>query len=160
DQSNSLRMITSFVPGAYMVHDLIHVRGGHQVSWLIDGVPVPNSSIASNVGVQFDPKDIDYLEVQRGSYSAEYGDRTYRVFNVVPRSGFERSNEGELVSTFGSFQQTNDEVTFGSHTQRFAYYAGLNGNRSDFGLQTPTSAVIHDRGDGLGGFGSLIFNRS
>jgi hypothetical protein len=160
DQSNSLRMITSFVPGAYMVHDLIHLRGGHQVSWLIDGVPVPNSSIASNVGVQFDPKDIDYLEVQRGSYSAEYGDRSYGVFNVVPRSGFERSNEGELVTTFGSFHQTNDEVTFGSHTQRFAYYAGLNGNRSDFGLQTPTSAVIHDRGDGLGGFGSLIFNRS
>src|SRR6516225_6826660 len=160
DQANSLRMITSFVPGAYVVHDLIHVRGGHQVSWLIDGVPVPNSNIASNVGAQFDPKDIDYLEVQRGSYSAEYGDRTYGVFNVVPRSGFERSSEGELVSTYGSFHQTNDELTFGSHTQRFAYYAGVNGNRTDLGLQTPTSAVIHDRGDGLGGFGSLIFNRT
>ena len=160
DQSNSLRMITSFVPGAYVVHDLLHVRGGHQVSWLIDGVPVPNSSIASNVGVQFDPKDIDYLETQRGSYSAEYGDRTYGVFNVVPRSGFERNSEGELVATYGSFHQTNDELTFGSHTQRFAYYAGLNANRSDLGLQTPTSAVIHDRGDGFGGFGSLIFNRS
>jgi outer membrane receptor protein involved in Fe transport len=36
----------------------------------------------------------------------------------------------------------------------------LNGNRSDLGLQTPTSAVIHDRGDGFGGFGSLIYNRS
>ena len=51
DQTNSLRMITSFVPGAYLTHDLLHVRGGHQVSWLIDGVPVPNTSIASNVGV-------------------------------------------------------------------------------------------------------------
>jgi hypothetical protein len=88
DQTNSLRMITSFVPGAYLTHDLLHIRGGHQVSWLIDGVLVPNTS-ASNVGVQFAPKDIDYLEVQRGSYSAEYGDRTYGVFNVVPRTGFE-----------------------------------------------------------------------
>src|ERR1035437_6614251 len=51
DQSNSLRMITSFVPGAYIAHDMLHVRGGHQVSWLIDGVPVPNTSIASNVSV-------------------------------------------------------------------------------------------------------------
>jgi hypothetical protein len=160
DQSNSLRMITSFVPGAYMVHDLLHVRGGHQVSWLIDGVPVPNTSIASNVGVQFDPKDIDYLEVQRGSYSAEYGDRTYGVFNVVPRSGFERNNEAQLTATYGSFHQTNDQLNFGSHTERLAYYVGLNGNRSDQGLATPTSAVIHDRGDGFGGFGSLIFNRS
>ena len=73
-----------------MVHDQLHIRGGHQVSWLIDGVPVPNTNIASNVGPQFDPKDIDYLEVQRGGYSAEYGDRTYGVFNVVTRSGFER----------------------------------------------------------------------
>jgi hypothetical protein len=160
DQTNSLRMITSVVPGAYFTHDMLHIRGGHQVSWLIDGVPVPNTSIASNVGVQFDPKDIDYLEVQRGSYSAEYGDRTYGVFNVVPRSGFEKNNEAELVATYGSFNQTNDHLTIGSHTDRFAYYAGLNGNRSDLGLQTPTSAVIHDRGDGLGGFASLIYNRS
>jgi hypothetical protein len=160
DQTNSLRMITSFVPGAYLTHDLLHIRGGHQVSWLIDGVPVPNTSIASNVGVQFDPKDIDYLEVQRGSYSAEYGDRTYGVFNVVPRSGFERNNEAELVTTYGSFHQTNDHLTFGSHTERFAYYVGLNGNRSDLGLATPTSAVIHDRGNGFGGFGSLTYNLS
>jgi hypothetical protein len=160
DQTNSLRMITSFVPGAYLAHDMLHMRGGHQVSWLIDGVPIPNTSIASNVGVQFDPKDIDYLEVQRGSYSAEYGDRTYGVFNVVPRTGFERNNEAELVATYGSFHQTNDHLTFGSHTERFAYYVGLNGNRSDLGLQTPTPAVLHDRGDGFGGFGSLIYNQS
>ena len=160
DQTNSVRMITSFVPGAYVVHDMLHVRGGHQVSWMIDGVPVPNTSIASNVGVQFDPQDIDYLEVQRGGYSAEYGDRTYGVFNVVPRSGFERNQEAELVTTYGSFHQTNDHFTLGSHTERFAYYAGLNGNRSDLGLAPPTSAVVHDRSDGLGAFGSLIYNAS
>lgn len=160
DQTNSMKMITSFVPGAYVTHDMLHVRGGHQVSWLIDGVPVPNTSIASNVGVQFDPQDIDYLEVQRGSYSAEYGDRTYGVFNVVPRSGFERNNEAELAATYGNFHQTNDHFTFGSHTERFAYYVGLNGNRTDLGLETPTSAVNHDRADGFGGFGSLIYNPS
>ena len=54
-------------------------------------------------GPQIDPKDIDYLEAERGGYSAAYGDRTYGVFNVVPRTGFERNNEGEFYSTFGSF---------------------------------------------------------
>jgi len=73
--SNSMAMITSFVPGSFVVHDQLHIRGGHQVSWMLDGVPVPNTSIASNVGPQFDPKDIDSIEVQRGGYSAEYGDR-------------------------------------------------------------------------------------
>jgi Carboxypeptidase regulatory-like domain len=57
--SDSLAMITDFVPSAYIVHDQLHVRGGHQVTWLVDGVPVPNTNIASNVGPQFDPKDVD-----------------------------------------------------------------------------------------------------
>ena len=96
DRTNSLAMITNFVPGAYMTHDQLHIRGGHQTSWLVDGVPVPNTNIASNIGPQFDPKDIDYLEVSRGRYGAEFGDRTYGVFNVVPRTGFERNNQAEL----------------------------------------------------------------
>ncbi len=158
DRTNSLSMITDYVPGAYVTHDQLHIRGGHQTSWLIDGVPVPNTNIASNVGPQFDPKDIDYLEVSRGSYGAELGDRTYGVFNVVPRTGFERNNEAELVLSAGNFYQTNDQLSFGSHTERFAYYGSVNGNRSDLGIQTPVPQVVHDAANGYGGFGSLIFN--
>ena len=158
DRSNSLAIITDFVPGAYLTHDQLHIRGGHQVSWLIDGVPVPNSNIASNVGPQFDPKDIDYLEVERGSNEAQFGDRTYGIFNVVPRTGFERNNQAELIASLGNFFQTNDQLNFGSHTQRIAYYASVNGNRSNLGLETPTAKVIHDAENGYGGFGSLIVN--
>ena len=158
DQTNNLAMITDYVPGAYMVHDMLHIRGGHQYSWLIDGVPVPNTNIASNVGPQIDPKDIDYVEVQRGSYTAEYGDRTYGVFNVVPRTGFERDRECALVLSFGNFYQTNDQLNCGGHSQRLAYYGSVNGNRSNLGLETPSAEVIHDAANGFGGFGSLIFN--
>src|SRR5580693_781520 len=160
DRTNSLQMITDYVPGAYYTHDQLHIRGGHQVSWLIDGVPIPNTNIASNLGPQIDPKDIDYLEVQRGSYDAGYGDRTYGVFNVVPRSGFERNNDAELVLSAGSIYQTNDQMSVGGHTQRFAYFVSGNGNRSDLGLGTPVADVLHDRQGGGGGFASLIFNVS
>ena len=113
DRTNSLAMITDFMPGAYFVHDQLHVRGGHQTSWEIDGVEIPNTNIASNLGPQIDPKNIDYLEAQGGSYSADEGDRTYGVFNVVPRTGFERNSEGELVASGGNFGQTNDELSIG-----------------------------------------------
>jgi outer membrane receptor protein involved in Fe transport len=157
-RTNSLAVITNYVPGAYIVHDQLHVRGGHQVSWLIDGVPIPNTNIASNLGPQIDPKDMDTLEIQRGSYSADYGDRTYGIFNVAPRTGFERNNEGELVLSFGNFFQTDSQLNFGGHNNRFAYYASLSGNRTNLGLQTPTSAVVHDAANGFGGFTSLIYN--
>jgi outer membrane cobalamin receptor len=158
DRTNSMAMITDFTPGAYMTHDMLHMRGGHQVSWLIDGVEIPNTNIGSNLAAQIDPKDIDYLEVQRGSYTADLGDRTYGVFNIVPRTGFERNRQAELVLSAGNFLQTNDQLNFGDHTEKFAYYASLNGNRSDYGLAPPIAQTLHDAANGFGGFGSFIYN--
>ena len=158
DRTNSMAMITDFVPGATVVHDQLHVRGGHQVTWAIDGVSVPNTNIATNVGPQFDPKDIEYVEVQRGSFSADAGDRTYGVFNVVTRSGFERDRQGELVASYGTYNSTDNQLNFGDHNDRSAYYFSLNGNRTDHGLETPASAVLHDQAAGGGAFTSLIFN--
>jgi outer membrane receptor protein involved in Fe transport len=158
DGTNSMSMITDYVPAAYVTHDMLHMRGGHQTTWLLDGIPVINTAIAQNLGPQFDPKDLDYVEVNRGSYSAEFGDRTYGVFNVVPRTGFERNNEAELTVTAGNFYQTDDALSFGSHTDRFAYYASVNANRSNLGLQPPVPNVVHDAVNGVGGFGSFIFN--
>jgi len=160
DRTNSLSMITDFTPGAYITHDMLHMRGGHQVSWLLDGVEVPNTNIASNLAAQISPKDIDYIEIQRGSYTSDIGDRTYGVFNVVPRTGFERNREAELIVTAGNFFQTDDQLNFGDHTEKFAYYASLNGNRSDYGLAPPVGEVLHDATNGYGGFASLIYNGS
>src|SRR5487761_466498 len=143
--TNSLAMVTDFVPGAYMVHDMLHVRGGHQENWFFDGIPVINTNIASNIGPVIDPKNIESLQVQTGGYSSEYGDRTYGFFNAITPSGF---------------NQTDNLLSFGSHTERFAYYASVDGNRSDLGLSTPTPQVIHDQESGLGGFASVLYNPS
>jgi hypothetical protein len=158
DRTNGMEMITDYVPAAYVTHDMLHMRGGHQVEWAIDGVPIPNTNIANNLGPQIDPKDIDYLEVQRGSYDADYGDRTYGIFNIVPRTGFERDRECDLVISGGNFYQTNDQLSCGAHTARSAYYASVNGDRSNYGLQTPIPQVVNDAANGIGGFASFIFN--
>jgi outer membrane cobalamin receptor len=160
DRTNSMAMITDYTPGAYMTHNMLHMRGGHQVAWLIDGVEIPNTNIASNLAAQIDPKDIDYLEVQRGSYTADIGDRTYGVFNVVPRTGFERDRAAELVLSAGNFLQTNDQLSLGDHNERSAYYVSFNANRSDYGLAPPIGTVHHDATNGVGGFASLLYNRT
>ncbi len=157
-RANSLAAIIDYTPGAYLVHDQLHVRGGHQLSWEVDGIPVPNTNIAANVGPQFDPKDMDVIEIQRGGYSAETGDRIYGVFNVIPRSGFERDREIELVATYGSYHSTDSQISIGDHTNRFAYYASISGNRSDIGLMPPEPSALHDNNDGASAFTSLIFN--
>ncbi|MGO9516326.1 MAG: carboxypeptidase regulatory-like domain-containing protein, partial [Candidatus Korobacteraceae bacterium] len=55
DRTNGLEMITDYVPATYVTHDMLHMNGGHQVQWLIDGVSIPNTNIASNLGPQIDP---------------------------------------------------------------------------------------------------------
>jgi hypothetical protein len=141
-----------------MCHDMLHMRGGHQTSWLIDGVSIPNTSIASNVGPQIAPADTDQIEIQRGSYTADIGDRTYGVFNVAPRNGFERDHEAELHITGGNFYSGETALSAGDHTQKTAWYASLAAARSNYGLETPIAAVFHDATNSQSGFGSFLVN--
>jgi hypothetical protein len=159
DRSGSLAMITNNVPGAFVMHDHLHSRGGHGVSWQIDGVPVPNSNLAS-VGAQFDPKDVDSLEINRGGLSANYGDRSYGVFNVVPRSGFEGHRFGDAVFAAGNFHQVNGYLSLGDHTanERFAYFASVSANRTDRGLERVDIPVLHDAAAAASGFTSMIYS--
>jgi outer membrane receptor protein involved in Fe transport len=158
DASNSFKIITAFVPGSYMVHDQLHVRGGHQVTWAIDGVPLPNTNIASNVGPQFNPKDVSFLQAETGSYAAEYGDRIYGVFNVEPKNGFQRNREAELIASYGNYQSTDDWLSFGDHTQKFAYYASIGFNTTQWGLEPPVPENLHNQALGGSGFTTLFYN--
>ncbi len=69
DRANSLAMITDYVPGAYLAHDQLHVRGGHQVEWLVDGVP----------GAQYKHRIERRAAVQSRGYRY-FGDAAGRVF--------------------------------------------------------------------------------
>jgi hypothetical protein len=155
-----MQMITDYVPGAYMTHDMLHMRGGHQTSWLLDGVSIPNLKIASNVGPQIDPKDIDSLEVQRGSYSSDVGDRTYGAFNVVPRNGFERSRDAEVRVLAGNLYSGEAQFSLGDHSAATAWYASLTGGRSNYGLATPVPDIFHDATNSQSAFVSVIRNQS
>ena len=161
DQNGSLAMITNNAPGAYMLHDHLHSRGGHGVSWEIDGVPVPSSAMAV-VGSQFDPKDVDSLEINRGGLSTNLGDRPYGVFNVVPRSGFEASRFGDVTATYGSHQLGSIHVAFGDHSadQKLAYFASASANRTDRGLERVAIPVLHDAAHGIAGFASVVYHKS
>ena len=155
-----MEMITDYVPGAYMTHDMLHMDGGHQTSWLIDGVSIPNTKIASNVGPQIDPKDIDSLETQRGSYEAGVGDRTYGVFNVLPRNGFERDRQGELSASAGNLYTGETQLSLGDHSLQTAWYASLTGSRSNYGLATPVPSIHHDATNSQSVFVSVIRNQT
>jgi hypothetical protein len=136
---------------------MLHMRGGHQTSWLVDGVEIPNTNIAESLGPALNPQDVQTLQAERGSYQADEGDRTYGIFNVIPKTGFGSANQAVLDVTAGNFGQTDDYLSAASHTGDFAYYMSIEGNRSDLGLQTPVSQVLHDQTHGYGAFVNLQY---
>ncbi len=157
EQMSSLRFITETAPGAFVLHDHLHVRGGHQIDWILNGVPIPNTNMSSNVGRTLDPKDIEEVEVSQGGYGAQSGDRTFAQINIFTRSGFEYNNDGDLTTTFGSFHQTNDQLNYGAHNTKFAYYVSATGNRTDLGLEPPVREIEHAQGSGEGLFTSMNY---
>ncbi len=160
DRTLGMEMITDFVPGAYMTHDMLHMRGGHQTSWLIDGVNIPNTKIASNLGPQIDPKDIDQLETERGSYTSDIGDRTYGVFDVLPRNGFEFDHGAELTVRLGNLYTAETQLALGNHSTRTAWYGSATGSRANYGLATPVPQILHDATNSGSGFVSVIRNQT
>ena len=157
DRMSSLQFITETTPGAFVLHDHLHVRGGHQINWLINGVPVPNTNMSSNVGRAMDPKDIEEVQINRGGYGAQSGDRTFAQVNVITRSGFEFNNDADLTATYGSNNQTNNQLSFGGHSTNFAFYTSLIGNRTDLGLEPPVPQISHDMGSGEGFFTTMSY---
>ena len=62
--------------------------------------------------------------------------------------------------SYGNFHSTDNQLSFGDHNERTAFYGSVDADRSDLGLTTPTAALIHDQTSGEGGFLSLLYNAS
>ena len=103
DLTNSLAMITDFTPGAYMTHDMLHMRGGHQTSLAHRRRSHPRPEHRHQPCSARRSQDIDDVEILRGSYDAQYGDRTYGMFNILPSTGFDMNNEAELSPPSAAF---------------------------------------------------------
>jgi hypothetical protein len=57
-----------------------------------------------------------------------------------------------VIASAGNFLFDGRSDQHRSHTERFAYYASIDGSRSELGLASPISQVIHDQSSGVGGF--------
>lgn len=106
------------------------------------------------------PEDISGVQINRGGYGAQSGDRTYAQVNMFTRSGFEFENEGDLNASFGSANQTNDQLSFGGHNERFARYLSITASRTDLALEPPVETAIRNTGTGQGVLSTFNWQRS
>jgi len=148
---NSLEFITSYTPARTCVHDQLHIRGGHQVSWLVDGVPVPNTNIAANVGAQFDPKDIDVVEIPARRLLRRVRRPAPMARSTSFAFGFERDRERNSLATYGSHHSTDSQLSSViTATLRLVRQCQRHSLRRR--LMPPEPQEFHDNTSGLGIF--------
>ena len=66
----------------------------------------------------------------------------------------------ELIASYGSYNSTDNWLSFGDHTEKFAYYASFSGNSTQWGLEPPVLENQHNDAMGGGAFTSLLYNPS
>jgi hypothetical protein len=76
------------MPGAARgANGVVHVNGDHGViGYVVDGAPVPQE-LNRQIGGEFDPNDIAYMEVIQGAFPAQYGERFAEILNINTRNG-------------------------------------------------------------------------
>ena len=86
--SGSLPAVLLQLPGAARgANGVVHINGDHgDVNYIVDGVPIPQE-LNRNIGSEFDPNDIAFIEAIEGAYPAQYGERFASVINVNTRNG-------------------------------------------------------------------------
>src|SRR5439155_759484 len=76
--------------------------------------------------------------------------------DIVETAGAERNRDADVALSYGSQRTTDDQFSIGDHSERFAWYASVNGNRTDRGLEAPIPRAIHDAARGFGAFTTLV----
>ncbi len=76
------------LPGAARgANGVVHMNGDHgDINYIVDGVAIPQA-LNRQIGSEFDPSDVAFVDVLEGAYPAQYGERFGSVINISTRAG-------------------------------------------------------------------------
>jgi len=125
-----------------------HPLGDHaQATFVIDGQPISDQQ-SKVFSTQLPTSAIQSMEVDTGTPSAEFGDKTSLVAQVTTRSGLGAMKTfGNVDTYYGSFGSVGGDVALGFGNERFGNFLAVDGGRSGRFLDTPEFTPFHDVGN-------------
>jgi hypothetical protein len=153
-------MITDYVPGAYMTHDMLHMRGGHQVSWLIDGVESPTPTSPATSARRSTPRTSTTSRSSAAATPPMIGDRTYGVFNVVPAHRLRAQPPGRARPLRRQLLPDQRPAQLRRPLRKIRLLRQPQRQPQRLRPRPTRRAGLHDAANGSGGFASFIYNRT
>ncbi|MBV9276761.1 MAG: TonB-dependent receptor, partial [Candidatus Eremiobacteraeota bacterium] len=143
--SQSLPEILLQLPGAARgANGVVHINGDHgDINYIVDGVSIPQE-LNRNIGTEFDPHDISFIDVIQGAYPAQYGERFASVININTRTGI--GTQPSLSSQFeaGSYATYRSFLNYHSAIANGSLVVALTNERTSRGLDPPNFDSPHN----------------
>jgi len=101
------------LPGAARgANGVVHMNGDHgDINYIVDGVPIPQA-LNRQIGSEFDPNDVAFVDVIEGAYPAQYGERFGSVINISTRAG---TGAPSFTGDVRGGSYTTGDATLGYH---------------------------------------------
>jgi hypothetical protein len=140
----SLPALLLQLPGAARgANGVVHINGDHgDVNYIVDGVPIPQE-LNRNIGTEFDPNDIAFVEAIEGAYSAQYGERFASVINVNTRNGAGPPGFTAQLNA-GSFTHLDGELSYHAPIGKGSLVVATRNERGTRGLDPPNLDSPHN----------------
>jgi hypothetical protein len=127
---------------------LFHPLGDHaQVTFVIDGQPISDQQ-SKVFSTQLPTSAIQNMEVNTGTPTADYGDKSSLIANITTRSGLGSDRIfGSVDATFGNFGTGGGSIGLGWGNAKFGNFIAIDGIRTTHFLDTPEFVPYHDTGN-------------
>jgi hypothetical protein len=125
-----------------------HPLGDHaQTTFVIDNQPISDQQ-SKVFSTQLPTSAIQSMELDTGTPTAEFGDKTSLVAQITTRSGLgSKKLFGNVTGTYGTFGSGAADVGLGYGNDKIGNFIALDGVRSGRFLDTPEFLPIHDIGN-------------
>jgi len=133
------------LPGAARgANGVVHMNGDHgDINYIVDGVPIPQA-LNRQIGSEFDPNDVAFVDVLEGAYPAQYGERFGSVINISTRAG---TGAPSFTGDVRGGSYTTGDATLGYHSPLGAsggIALFIRNQRGTRGLDPPNFDSPHD----------------
>ena len=143
--NGSLPALLIQLPGAARgANGVVHINGDHgDINYIVDGVQIPQE-LNRNIGTEFDPNNIAFVEVLQGAYPAQYGERFASVVNVNTRNG---SGPPGFATQFngGSFFHLDSDIAYHANVGKGSFVVATRNESSERGLDPPNPDSPHNQ---------------
>ncbi len=150
--SGSFPQLLIQLPGAARgANGVVHINGDHgDINYIVDGVPIPQE-LNRDIGSEFNPNDVSYIDVLQGAYPAMYGGKFASVLDINTRTG--TGTPGFSGAFYGgTYGILDGSLGYENKVGAGSLVAAVRGVTSDRSLDPPNPESPHNQGSNVNEF--------